>query len=460
MDYDTAVIRRFLLEHFDDTGLRELSLDYFRDVYLDFTTGKGKRQMVHNLLEHCLNHGRTPDLLAALERERPELYPQHFTYQSEPQPERPVQAYASLQRNPRQVFISHAHQDAAFAQRLAADMKAHSYTAWMAPDNIRPGEKWGEAIERGLQESGIFVVVITPQGVASHWVQTETYLAIELEHKRLVRFVPLQVESAPAPLIWTAYQRVPFRSSYEQGLRQLLQRLDSDESASLPATASTEVKPGASQSLGQATTTPALAAGPDVFVHPKTGKEMVRIPAGEFLYGKKKEKIILDEYWIDRTPVTNAEYARFVAAAGHETPKHWQGQMPLDTIADHPVGYVSWHDAKAYADWAGLRLPTEQEWEKAARGTDGREYPWGNEWRDDHCNTSASRIRATTPVGRFSPQGDSPYGCVDMAGNVREWTVAHTRFLFFIDRVVRGGSWYHFRSLARGRPPRRPSRLP
>ncbi|HEX6384480.1 MAG TPA: SUMF1/EgtB/PvdO family nonheme iron enzyme [Anaerolineae bacterium] len=177
---------------------------------------------------------------------------------------------------------------------------------------------------------------------------------------------------------------------------------------------------------------------PDVIVHPKTGKEMVRIPAGEFLYGKNKEKVHLDEYWIDKTPVTNAEYSRFVAAAAHKPPQHWQGQMPSDKIADHPVVYISWRDAKAYADWAGLRLPTEQEWEKAARGADGRQYTWGNEWRDDHCNTSEAGIKTTTPVGRFSPRGDSPYGCVDVAGNVFEWTdlwVDEVKNL----RVVRGG---------------------
>ncbi|MFL7837849.1 MAG: formylglycine-generating enzyme family protein [Candidatus Promineifilaceae bacterium] len=106
----------------------------------------------------------------------------------------------------------------------------------------------------------------------------------------------------------------------------------------------------------------------------------------------------------------------------------------------HPVVYVNYHDAVGYAEWAGMFLPSEEEWEKAARGSDGRMHPWGDKWRDGCCNTDEAGIGTTTPAGRYSPQGDSPYGCVDMAGNVWEWTeswfdAAKAR------RVVRGGSW-------------------
>jgi len=194
---------------------------------------------------------------------------------------------------------------------------------------------------------------------------------------------------------------------------------------------------------------PVAPAG-DRWRNPKDGKEMVRVPAGKFLYGDDKKEVELPEFWIDKAPVTNAEYARFLAETGHKPPGHWKGKTPPKEIADHPVTYVSWDDAAAYAGWAGGRLPTEQEWEKAARGTDGRAYPWG-EWAKDHCNSKEAGAGGTTPVGQYSPHGDSPYGCVDMAGNVWEWTASEHEQ----GRVLRGGAFSDVvggvRCVARGR---------
>jgi formylglycine-generating enzyme required for sulfatase activity len=162
---------------------------------------------------------------------------------------------------------------------------------------------------------------------------------------------------------------------------------------------------------------------------------MVWVPAGPFIMGGEygfsvQVACIEQDFFIARTPVTNAEYARFVMATGHRPPRHWGGDTPPEQLRDHPVVHVSWHDAVAYADWAGMRLLTEQEWEKAARGIDGRVYPWGDPFDPGRCNSSESDIDTTTPVGRYSPEfnpelvegGDSPCGCTDMAGNVWEWT--------------------------------------
>jgi serine/threonine-protein kinase len=184
---------------------------------------------------------------------------------------------------------------------------------------------------------------------------------------------------------------------------------------------------------------PGVPSG-DRWTRPTDSKEMVRVSAGTFLMGDEKREVHLDEFWIDRTPVTNAEYARFVKDAGHAAPEHWKGKAPGKEIADHPVVYVTWQDAAAYAEWAGARLPTEEEWEKAARGTDGWEYPWGDKFDSSLCNSRESGIGTATPVGKYSPDGDSPYGVADMAGNVWEWTDS------WLDksqkrRVVRGGAW-------------------
>ena len=170
-------------------------------------------------------------------------------------------------------------------------------------------------------------------------------------------------------------------------------------------------------------------------------KDMVRVPAGAFLYGSARAEIDLPEFWIDRTPVTNTEYARFVTAQGHAPPPHWSGQTPPSAIADHPVTHISWYDAHAYARWAGKRLPNEHQWEKAARGSDGRAYPWGNQAPTTDLSKFSHNGSGSAPVGQRSPQSDSPYGCADMAGNVWEWTTDD------YDRrrkTLRGGRWSNF----------------
>jgi formylglycine-generating enzyme required for sulfatase activity len=188
----------------------------------------------------------------------------------------------------------------------------------------------------------------------------------------------------------------------------------------------------------------------------KTGKEMVRVPAGTFLFGEAKQELELPEFWIDRTPVTNAEYKRFLDAnPAYPVPfttEVWAQAYNWDKHArtfppgaeQHPVVLVTQHNAADYAAWAGARLPTEREWEKAARGADGRRYPWGA-WDEECCNTVETGIMATTPVGRYSPAGDSPYGCVDMAGNVWEWTATEDD----VGPIVRGGSFINDRFYAR-----------
>jgi formylglycine-generating enzyme required for sulfatase activity len=205
--------------------------------------------------------------------------------------------------------------------------------------------------------------------------------------------------------------------------------------------------------------------------------EFVRVPAGVFLMGEeippilladknlhfpeKQHKVYLEEYWIGKTPVTNDQYQVFVKAKGFSTPFGWVGDNYPNGEKDHPVVNVSWHDAVAFCEWLSeesgevIRLPSEAEWEKTARGTDGRTYPWGEQGPEmDLCNYD-DNVGKSTKVGSYSPRGDSPYGCVDMIGNVAEWTSSLSKdypykvgdgredsssedFL----RVYRGGNYY------------------
>jgi formylglycine-generating enzyme required for sulfatase activity len=161
---------------------------------------------------------------------------------------------------------------------------------------------------------------------------------------------------------------------------------------------------------------------------------MAAIPAGEFWMGRDgmealederpRHRVWLDTYAMDVYEVTAGRYARFLNATGRPAPWMWE-TMRLDLHSDRPVIGVDWEDAAAYCAWAGKRLPTEAEWEKAARGTDERLYPWGNQFPTTDLANFALGIRfsysqALTPVGRYE-RAKSPYGVYDLAGNVWEW---------------------------------------
>jgi len=178
----------------------------------------------------------------------------------------------------------------------------------------------------------------------------------------------------------------------------------------------------------------------------RDGRPMVLVPAGEFYFGPDRVKLSLPDFYIDRFPVTNAEYKKFVEATGAPEPTHWRRGTWPEGKADHPVVNVTWEQAAAYAEWAGKRLPTEEEWEKAARGTDGREWPWGSTFDPSRCNTNESGIWDTTSVGKYSPAGDSPYGAADMAGNVWEWIGGKPSPLRM---PLRGGDWLDTKEEAR-----------
>lgn len=215
------------------------------------------------------------------------------------------------------------------------------------------------------------------------------------------------------------------------------------------------------------TPTPSLGIG-STQISPKDGMAMVYVPAGEFKMGSEdgdldeepSHLVYLDSFWIDRTEVTNKQYAICLSAhkctpptiAASSTHSKYFGNSQFD---DYPVIYVNWKQAYTYCLWAGRRLPTEAEWEKAARGIDVHTFPWGDNTPNNNLLNYARTIWDTTAVSRY-PDGVSPYGAYDMAGNVEEWVSSlfepypynaldgRENLNSSSKRVIRGGSWYSY----------------
>jgi formylglycine-generating enzyme required for sulfatase activity len=300
---------------------------------------------------------------------------------------------------PNHIFISYAREDQPYARGLADHLRQRDFDVWM-DDRIDFGDRWWQTIIQALRASAALVVVMTPQSEKSEWVHREVLLALD-DHKPVF---PLLLRGERFPLLIDRQYadvtggQMPPEDFYDR-LRQAL-----------------------------------------IAVRLRLEPEMVLIPAGEFLMGsdlrvdahardreQPQHTLYLPNFYLAKTPITNAQYGAFVQATFRKPPEHWpDGKVP-EGRGNHPIVFVSWHDAVSYCRWLSevtgesFRLPSEAEWEKGARGTDGRIYPWGNQWDRERCNSYEGGIGDTTPAGSY-PQGASPYGVLDVAGNAWDWT--------------------------------------
>ncbi|HUY76667.1 MAG TPA: SUMF1/EgtB/PvdO family nonheme iron enzyme [Ktedonobacterales bacterium] len=373
-------------------------------------------------------------------------------------------------RVPDPIFVSHSHKDNEWCREFIATLTAAGWSVWYDEQGLHGGAAWLTVIEKELSARPIVMLIITPDALASEWVQRELQLAM-LERKQILPVLHKdtpQVGGFLKLIQWINVVGLPAPIAAARVAQEMGYPLDGKNQPSSPPL------PPPSRSLPPDNRFPkrladlgytALPSGDDIVIIPP----LCDIPAGPFVMGSDKRRdiqayddelptqtIALPAYQIARHPVTVAEYA--CAVRGRARP---EGAIrdQLERM-DHPIVNVSWHDAMAYVQWLSERtgkswqLPTEAEWEKAARGTDGRIYPWGDRWDTTRANTRESGFGRTSSVGNHS-NGTSPYRVQEMAGNVWEWTSSSYKPYPYHQtvsedggrdneaaRVLRGGSWY------------------
>ncbi|MGZ6391399.1 MAG: SUMF1/EgtB/PvdO family nonheme iron enzyme, partial [Ktedonobacterales bacterium] len=377
------------------------------------------------------------------------------------------------------IFVSHSHADNAFCHDYVIGLREHGLDVWFDEHNLG----WGalrSTIEREMPLCQHFVAVLSPASVASEWVNAEIDAALELLKNGSLQTLTFVVAvPCTTPLLLRRWKRIEGADGAAVGVAEAVAGTMSIVAPPPLPTSHTAVPPVSPtppyqipgnhllarlEQLGFAAQ---QASGVEFIVPP-----LCDIPAGSCLIGTdpKRDPVASNETWAEREkpqhtvwltayqiaryPVTVAEYACFVRT-GQRQPNDWQQQLGK---LDHPVVNVSWYDAVAYASWLTertghpWRLPTEIEWEKAARGADGRVYPWGDAWDPSRANTREGERRGTTPIDAYV-SGASPFGVQDLSGNVWEWTSSlYEPYPYTAGNgrdlptptalcVLRGGSW-------------------
>lgn len=396
---------------------------------------------------------------------------------------------------PLRVFLCHSSNDKPAVRELYQKLRAEPWIQpWLDEEELFPGDDWNLEIQRAIRETDAIIVCLSKGSITKEgYVQREIKTALDYSDEkpeRTVYIIPVRLEECKPPERLSKWQYADyFEGQRERSLDRLFKSLKK-RARSLVLLDKEQSNTQQRRTIPNKLTRN-LPDNPteDWIIKNKitisNGMEFMRVPAGEFLMGsennfddERPEHIvnIPYDYWIARHPVTNKYFYEFSQPKNIEDVTSWDvadWHEWENLVGRIPVAQVSWERANEYCAWinkliknklpSGLtfRLPTEAEWEKASRGSDGRLYPWGNEFDKRKCNTYEGGEQKATMIGDYSPFGDSPYGCTDMVGNVWEWihslympypyTVNDGRENKDISgvRVLRGGSFVNSERVSR-----------
>ena len=388
-----------------------------------------------------------------------------------------------MERNPGplRIFLCHAREDKLAVRDLHQRLKAEGFDPWLDAERLRKGQRWRAEIPKAIQTCDVILVCLSQQSAKKDgYIKQEIGFALDIADKQppdATFIIPVRLEDCHYPERLGDWQGADLFDADD--VERLLRDLKELAQGFAPTPA---IVPPLSPA-------PKPIEAPTVIVAPPKAKlnpllidlpklnfrlELVHIPAGPFTMGgdgkydgQPIHEVELPEYWIGKYPVTNVQYAIYAKAT--------RRKFGLPKGKDnHPVVNVNWKDVLAFCDWLSkesgrkIVLPSEAEWEKAARGPstnsggtpltnsgDERIYPWGNQAPDKTLCNSNNNEGGTTRVDKYIATGLSPYGCADMAGNVWEWTRSMRKSYPYVPndgresldadkvRVVRGGSWYN-----------------
>jgi len=334
---------------------------------------------------------------------------------------------------PLRVFLCHSSNDKPIVRELYQKLRAEGWIQpWLDEEELYPGQDWNLEIEMAVEAADAILICLSSNSITKEgYIQREIRTVLdyaEYKPEGTLYVIPIRLEECTPPRRLLRWQYADyFEGQRERALQRLLFSLK--RRADALGLIFEEPTPKIDEEHAEEKKPVFVTPGPtEVITPPKkitlsNGIELTRVPAGRFLMGSTKENKLREpderpqhtvdipyDYFMARFPVTNELYNAYVKAKGIKHPVDGWGNKK-----GHPVVKVSWKDAMEYCKWMNdllkgelpsglvLRLPSEAEWEKAARGTDGREYPWGNEFDKNKCNTSEGGRNRTTPIGLYSP---------------------------------------------------------